>query len=108
MQERTGHRAARHRSDKPRMQTEHRERLVRLYRKNATTIVGSETSSDRLPASFGSTPYSSTIVVISSSPPATPLKPPAPPPAPRSRPPLVPTGSRQGETRAQRGARWRP
>jgi hypothetical protein len=45
----------------------------RLYRVNATTIVGSETASERLPATLIPSPNSSTIVGISSSPPATPM-----------------------------------
>lgn len=40
----------------------------RPYRANATIIVGSDTMSDKLPAIRMSTPYSSTIVGISSSP----------------------------------------
>lgn len=48
--------------------------LSRLYRVTATIIVGSDTARDRLPAILMSTAYSSTIVGISNSPPATPIR----------------------------------
>jgi hypothetical protein len=86
----------------------------RLARAKATSIVGSDTTRDRLPAVSTSTAYSSVMVGISSSPPATPITAattPIPNPAAipaRARPPAAGAGRQRcarGSTAVRRPSR---